>query len=77
VPENVIEAGQRLKVPVRFIVNKSGELSGVEFLVQADESVKQEILRVMHKMPKWKPGSQNGKNVAVYFTIPLVFEVGE
>lgn len=80
VPENVIEAGLPqggMKVPVRFVVNKSGELSDVEFLVQANESVKQEILRVMHKMPKWKPGSQNGRNVAVYFTIPIVFQVGE
>lgn len=77
VPENVIEPGQRVKVPVRFIVNKSGELSDVEFLVQADEVLRQEILRVMHNMPKWKPGLQNGKNVAVYFSIPIVFEVGE
>ena len=77
VPENVIEPGQRVKVPVRFIVNKSGDLLDVEFLVQADEVLKQEILRVMHKMPKWKPGLQNGKNVAVYFSIPIVFEVGE
>jgi protein TonB len=64
-------------VPVRFIVNKNGELSDVEFLVQANEQLKQEILRVMNKMPKWKPGLQNGRNIAVYFSIPIVFEVGE
>lgn len=77
VPENVMEAGQQVKVPIRFVVSKNGELSNVEFLVQADEAFKNEILRVMSKMPKWKPGVQNGHNVAVYFAIPIVFEVAE
>jgi protein TonB len=76
-PENVIEPGQRIKVPVRFIVNKNGQLSDVEFLVQANEAFKQEILRVMNKMPRWEPGLQNGRNVAVYFSIPIIFEMGE
>jgi periplasmic protein TonB len=77
VPENAMEPGQRIKVPVRFVVNKGGELSDVEFLVQVDEILKKEILRVMQKMPKWKSGSQNGRPVAVYFVIPIIFEVGE
>jgi protein TonB len=77
VPENAMEPGQRIKVPVRFVVNKGGELSDVEFLVQVDEILKKEILRVMQKMPKWKAGSQNGRPVAVYFVIPIIFEVGE
>jgi periplasmic protein TonB len=77
VPENAVEPGQRIKVPVRFVVNKGGELSDVEFLVQVDEILKKEILRVMQKMPKWKSGSQNGRPVAVYFVIPIIFEVGE
>jgi hypothetical protein len=24
-------------------------------------------------MPNWKPGKQGGKNVSVYFTIPISF----
>jgi periplasmic protein TonB len=24
-------------------------------------------------MPKWKPGRQNGRNVAVYFNLPVTF----
>jgi protein TonB len=77
VPENVIEPGQRINIPVRFVVNKTGELSDVEFLVQVNEPIKQEVLRVMRKMPAWKPGLQNGRPVAVYFTVPIVFEVSE
>jgi protein TonB len=77
VPEDVVEPGQRVKVPVHFVVNKDGNLSDVEFLTPADNAFKKEILRVMAKMPKWKPGSQHGKTVAVYFTIPIIFEVPE
>ena len=77
VPEEVLEVGQKVKVPVRFVVNKDGQLSGVEFLAEADEAFKKEILRVVAKMPRWIPGSQNGKNVAVYCMIPILFEVQE
>jgi periplasmic protein TonB len=77
VPEEAMETGQQVKVPVRFVVNKSGELSDVEFLVQVDEIYKKEVLRVMKKMPKWKPGSQHGRQVSVYFMIPIIFQTGE
>lgn len=77
VPEEALETGQRVKVPVRFVVNKDGQLSGVEFLAAADEVFKKEVLRVVAKMPRFIPGSQGGKNVAVYFSIPIIFEVQE
>jgi protein TonB len=77
VPDEAMEAGQQVRVPVRFVVNRSGELSDVEFLVQVDDVFKKEVLRVMKKMPKWKPGSQNGRQVAVYFMIPIIFQTGE
>jgi protein TonB len=75
VPEEVMEAGQRVKVPVRFVVSKDGQLSGVEFMATADEAFKKEIMRVVAKMPRWVPGSQGGKTVAVYCMIPIIFEI--
>jgi protein TonB len=77
VPEEVLEPGQKVKVPVRFVVSKDGQLSGVEFMGNADEAFKKEIMRVVAKMPRWIPGSQGGKTVAVYCMIPIVFEVSE
>lgn len=77
VPEGVLEPGQRIRVPVKFVVNQDGNLSDIEFIGQVDNAFKKEIMRVMSKMPKWTPGSQNGRLVAVYFTIPIVFEVPE
>jgi periplasmic protein TonB len=77
VPEDAMEAGQRIKVPVKFVVKKDGSLGEVEFLTQADQRFKKEILRVVARMPRWKPGSVQGKTVAVYFTIPIIFETTE
>lgn len=77
VPEEALEIGQRVKVPVRFVVSKDGQLSGVEFMTTADEAFKKEIMRVVAKMPRWIPGSQGGKTVAVYCMIPIIFEVSE
>jgi periplasmic protein TonB len=77
VPEEAMEAGQRVKVPVKFVVNKEGVLSDIEFPVPANEAFLKEIKRVMSKMPRWKPGSQHGRPVSVYFTIPIIFEIPE
>ncbi len=75
VPEEAVEAGQRVRVPVKFVVNKEGSLTDVEFPAQTDNVFKKEIMRVINKMPRWKPGLQHGKAVAVYYTIPIIFEV--
>jgi len=77
VPEEAMDAGQRIKIPVKFVVNRDGSLGDVEFLAQADQRFIKEILRVVAKMPRWKPGSVQGKTVAVYFTIPIIFETTE
>ena len=77
VPEDAPEPGQRVKVPVKFVVNKDGNLSDVEFLTRTDNVFRKEILRVVAKMPRWKPGWQHGKTVAVYYTIPIIFDMTE
>lgn len=77
VPEDALEPGEKIKLLVRFIVGKQGELTNIEFLESHGEVFEQEIIRVMKKMPKWKPGQQNGENVAVYFKLPILFDSPE
>jgi protein TonB len=36
----------------------------------------EEALRVVQKMPPWKPGKQNGKAVRVRFVLPVKFMLG-
>ncbi|HEY6913844.1 MAG TPA: energy transducer TonB, partial [Paludibacter sp.] len=37
--------------------------------------LEQEALRVVNAMPKWTPGEQKGKKVAVYYTLPIKFKL--
>lgn len=73
VPEGALDPGQKLKILVRFVVGKEGELLTVQFPGTNGEVFRQEVTRVLNKMPKWKPGSQNGEKVSVYFTLPIIF----
>jgi protein TonB len=71
------EPGTKLRVLMRFVVDKDGNVSGVEVQQSSGNDFDREVMRVVKKMPHWKPGIQNGKNVAVYFNLPVVLQVPE
>jgi periplasmic protein TonB len=73
-PEDALQPGQKIKILVRFVVGKEGELSNIQFMEAYGEVFEHEVLRVMKKMPKWRPGQQNGEFVQVYFKLPIVFD---
>jgi periplasmic protein TonB len=77
VPEGAVEPGQLLRVPVKFVIEKEGTISQITFQQEVSPEVKNEILRVFKKMPKWEAASQKGKRVNAYLTIPIVFQVTE
>jgi periplasmic protein TonB len=68
-----LENGDRKTVRVKFIVNVDGAITNVEVIQSAGSAFDREVLRVINRMPKWKPGKQRGKPVAVYFTQPVTF----
>ena len=73
-----MEAGSRIEIRCRFVVDKDGKVKGIEITKTGGRNeFDKEVTRVLAKMPDWKPGSQNGRNVAVYFTIPVIVEVPE
>ena len=73
-----MEAGSRIEIRCRFVVDKDGKVTAIEIVKSAGRSeFDKEVARVVGKMPEWKPGIQNGRNVAVYFTLPVVIEVPE
>ena len=69
------EMGIQGKVTVRFVVTKTGDISGVELLKGISPTCDKEAMRVIKGMPKWIPGKQNGIPVAVYFTIPITYKL--
>lgn len=69
------ENGTQGRVTIRFVVTPTGDISNVEVLRGIDPLCDKEAVRVVKSMPKWIPGKQNGRNVSVYFTLPIVFRL--
>ncbi|MBY0477055.1 MAG: TonB family protein [Chitinophagaceae bacterium] len=76
VPDD-LETGDRKTVRIRFVVNATGEITDMIVVQSAGAAFDKEVLRVIAKMPKWKPGKQAGKPVAVYYTQPVTFTAPE
>lgn len=74
-PTIAAENGIQGRVVLKFVVGKTGEISDVNIIKGLDPSCDKEAVRVVRSMPKWIPGKQNGRNVAVYFTLPVVFRL--
>lgn len=62
------------KVVVSFIINKNGTLSDIKIIKSLDPDCDNEVLRVIKKMPRWKPGTEKGKAVRSQYVIPVVFK---
>ncbi len=63
------------KIFIRFYVNKTGKVSRPVILRGIGGGCDEEALRVIKMMPDWKPGTQNGKPVNVFFNLPIYFSL--
>ncbi|MDX1348855.1 MAG: energy transducer TonB [Putridiphycobacter sp.] len=75
-PEIAREMGEQGTVYVEFVVNKDGSIVDARVVKPVSPSIDKEALRVVKKMPKWKPGEQAGKPVTVRYTIPIKARLG-
>ncbi len=74
-PEIAQDNGIQGRVIVSFIVEKDGLPSNVKVVRGIDPALDKEAVRVVKKMPAWKPGKQQGKSVRQRFTLPVVFRL--
>ena len=72
-----LEEGQKMMVMARFVVDTEGNIVNIDISQRGRRDLDAEVLRVIKKMPKWKPGIQNGRKVAVYFNLPVTFVSNE
>ena len=56
---------------------EDGRISNIEFVQSAGSAYDNEVVRVLKKMPRWKPAQQNGQNVTTTFTQPVIFQAVE
>jgi protein TonB len=74
-PKLAREIGVMGKVLVEFIVWKDGTIRDMKILRGLGSGCDEEVIRVINKMPKWKPGIQGGKRVNVMFRMPISFKL--
>jgi protein TonB len=73
IPE-ALEPGSDVHIMAQFVINVDGKLTSVT--TNGNETVfDREVRRVINKMPEWIPGKTNGKSVACYFQVPVVFHI--
>ncbi len=73
-PEEAKVKGIQGKVMVKFVVEKDGTVSNVKVLKSADPLLDAEAVKVVESLPAFaKPGKVAGKNVRVYFVLPITF----
>ena len=74
-PEAAEKNGTQGRVTVQFIIDKEGNVTNPKVLRSVDKDLDAEAIRLVGAMPKWKPGMQKGKAVAVKYTLPVVFKL--
>jgi TonB family protein len=74
-PKDAKEKGIEGKVMVKFVVDQNGNVVQPEIMRSPDDRLSAAALSVINQMPKWTPGEQDGKPVAVYYYIPIMFKL--
>lgn len=74
-PAIALNNGVQGKVYVSFVVDCDGSIINAYIPRSGDSYLDEEALRVVNKLPKWKPGKQRGKPVKVSFTVPINFQI--
>ncbi|GAB3896327.1 hypothetical protein GCM10028803_13800 [Larkinella knui] len=73
-PEAARKAHVSGKVFLRFVINTDGSFQDIQILKGIGFGADEEAIRVLKAMPRWKPGTQNGKPVRVQYNLPIKFE---
>jgi len=74
-PEEAHKAGKQGRVIATFVVEKDGSITNAKVVRSIDPLLDAEALRVISSMPNWIPGKQDGKPVAVKYTVPITFKL--
>lgn len=74
-PSAAVSEGVQGRVIIRFVVDTDGSVNDATVMRSVHPACDEEALRVINSMPKWTPGQKDGKNVAVYFTLPIVYKL--
>lgn len=74
-PIYLAEKGIQGIVLVSFIIGSEGKIENIELVNKVYQQLDDEALRVVKMMPRWKPGTQDGKPYRVTMYMPITFKI--
>ena len=72
-PEAAKVAGIQGRVIIRFCVTSTGGVDKISVIRGVDAELDKEAVRVVTSLPSFKPGKQGGKDVPVWYMVPITF----
>lgn len=72
-----LEPGEKKTVVISFQVSENGSINKFKVLQSGGDIYDNEVIRVLMKMPKWKPAVKNGHAITTTFSQPVTFIVAE
>jgi TonB family protein len=74
-PETAKKNNIQGKVIIRFCITAKGNVNLVTALKGVDPELDAEAIRVVSTLPAFKPGRQGGKDVPVWYMMPIEFSI--
>ncbi|MFN8239701.1 MAG: energy transducer TonB [Bacteroidales bacterium] len=74
-PEQAVINNIEGRVTLKFVVSADGSVRSATIIKGVDPLLDLEAIRVVSMLPRWKPGKNNGDPAAVWFTVPVKFEI--
>ena len=70
-PEEAQRRSVKGKMEVEFTIEKSGDVTYVGILKGLEESIDEEVLKLLKAMPRWIPATKNGVPVRYKVAMPI------
>lgn len=74
-PKSAKENNMSGTVYVNFVVDNTGEVIKVNIIRGVVKALDDEAKRIVESMPRWSPGMQSGRPVAVSFNLPIKYRL--
>jgi len=63
------------RVGITFLVKQNGTLTNFKVKKSIRKDLDDEAIRVIQSMPKWIPGTKDGKPIDITFYLPIIFSL--
>ena len=60
---------------VKFTIEKSGDVSAVSIIKGIEETIDEELIRILKAMPTWIPATRNGNPVRYTVVMPITLKL--